>query len=99
MNGTKLVYFDKIFNEPNDSNDTSALAVLEIDDTSLKATLTYSPEAGMVEKRTAQRQAFGICKTGFLLSNNKRVGAGCELTIEAESKMADRLLQEGYKYK
>lgn len=96
----KLAYKDKIFEETSEKTDTSDVnAILEIDDANQKATLTYSPDAGLIDKRTAQRQAQGICKTGFMLANGQRVGVQCELVIAAEEKLPDRLLQEGYKYK
>ncbi|MHA2362743.1 MAG: hypothetical protein ACXAC7_02200 [Candidatus Hodarchaeales archaeon] len=96
----KLIFVNKLFKEvENPAEVDTASAVLEIDEETEKATLSYSKDAGIVDKRTAQRQAQSICKTGFLLSNSARVGAGTNLIVSVDEQLPDRLLQEGYKYK
>ena len=99
-NIVKLLYKDKIFVEPDSEQDTAgAIAVLEINESTGKAVLTFTPDAGLIDKRTSQRQAQSICKTGFTISNGKRVGVHCELTISSSEVISDRLLQAGYHYK
>ena len=96
----KLLYRDKIFTEPKDEKDTAgAIAVLELNESTQKAVLTYTPDVGLIDKRTSQRQAQSICKTGFQLESAKRVGSGCDLTISSGEVISDRLLQAGYNYK
>ena len=96
----KLLYKDKIFVEPKGPDDTAgAIAVLEINDSTKKAVLTYTPDAGLIDKRTSQRQAQSICKTGFQLESAKRIGTGCDLEVSSSEVISDRLLQAGYQYK
>ena len=90
-----LVYKEKEFVESK----TDGEAYLEIDDVNKKATLTFAPGASLITKRTAQRQARGICKTGLLLSNGHRVGEQCDLEVQSEGALDERLLQEGHKYR
>ncbi|MFX1513621.1 MAG: hypothetical protein ACFFCQ_13645 [Promethearchaeota archaeon] len=91
----KLIYKEKEFVDAKTEGD----AYLEIDDVNKKATLSFGPGASLITKRTATRQARGICKTGFLLTNGQRVGELCELEIESEGTLDERLLQEGHKYR
>ena len=96
----KLIYRDKIFAEPKNDEDTvGAIAVLDINPSTHVATLTYTPDAGLIDKRTSQRQAQSICKTGFQLESGKRVGTGCELQVSSAEVLSDRLLQASYHYK
>ena len=90
-----MIYKDKVFAEAiGESSTDSATAVLSIDEANGKAILTFAPGANLVERRTAQRQASSICKTGYLLSNGERVGGECKLDIAEEDQHPDRLLQE-----
>jgi hypothetical protein len=54
-------------------------AFLSIDEPELKTMLVYSREASLISKKTALRQANSICKSGYLLTNGRRIGAGCTL--------------------
>lgn len=94
----KLVYYDKLFHESS-GKDESAVAILEINESARTAKLSFLPDATLIAKRTAMRQANGICKTGFLLKNGQRIGTGSTLEVEEESSIDNRLLQEGHKYK
>jgi hypothetical protein len=73
-------------------------AVLILDETTQQGKLEYSPDAGLVLRRTARRQAESICKSGFLLTTGNRIGAGYNL-VDEEDKIDDRLLQIGHKYR
>lgn len=96
----KLIYRDKIFQEPENADDTAdVVAVLDINDDTKISVLTYTPDVGMIDKRTSQRQAQGICKTGFQLESGERIGVGSELQISSSEALSDRLLQPGYHYK
>ena len=99
-NVVKLLYKDKMCIEPEGDQDTAgAIAVLEVNESIGKSILTFTPDAGLIDKRTSQRQANSICKTGFLLEGGKRVGIGCELVVSSNEVISDRLLQAGYHYK
>ncbi|MFX0113197.1 MAG: hypothetical protein ACFFB3_01480 [Candidatus Hodarchaeota archaeon] len=74
-------------------------AYLDLDEQNQKAILTFTPEAGLVTKRMAQRQARGICATGFQLRNGARLGAGFTLDVQGEERIGEVLLQEGHKYR
>jgi len=92
----KLVYKDKTFQESSADGE----AFLDIDSDKGIAVLSFSPNATLITKRTAGRQARGICKTGFLLKNGLRVGINCRLDIvEDIDSVDDRLLQEGHHYR
>ena len=95
---TKLAFKDKLFIEA-ESSAVDAAAILSIDEDNGKATLTFTPAANLVDRRTAQRQAQSICKTGFLTQVGKRIGIDCKLDVSEVDSIADRLLQEGHRYK
>jgi hypothetical protein len=99
MTTTKLLYKDKIFVEPVKSETAGAIAVLELNDEAKKAVLTFTPETTLIDRRTSERQAKGICKSGFLLQGGKRVGMGCDLEVSSQDVITDRLLQSGHQYK
>jgi hypothetical protein len=91
----RLVFKDRSFSE---GREETGDAVLILDDSTQSGKLEYSPDAGLVLRRTARRQAESICKAGFLLATGKRIGAGFSLDDE-EEKIDDRLLQVGHKYR
>ncbi|OLS25937.1 MAG: hypothetical protein HeimC3_12110 [Candidatus Heimdallarchaeota archaeon LC_3] len=96
----KLVYKDKLFVETSNTETTGdTLATLSIDESNMVASLSFSNDANLIERRTAKRQANSILKTGFLLSDGKRVGKECKLQDPEEESIDDRLLQEGHKYR
>jgi hypothetical protein len=75
-----LVFKEGIFRESKGSikvGDYSSF--LSVDESEGKATLIYSRDASLIDKRTSLRQANSICKSGFLLGNARRIGMGCEL--------------------
>lgn len=55
------------------------IAFLTIDPVNNNAKLIFTAETSIVDKRTAERQATSICKTGFLMHDGRRVGMGCSL--------------------
>ena len=91
----RLVFKSNAFTE---GREESGEAVLNLDEVTQTGKLEYSPEIGLILRRTARRQAESICKSGFLLATGKRVGAGFTLQ-EEEDKIDERLLQEGHKYR
>ncbi|MFW9995756.1 MAG: hypothetical protein ACFFD4_27200 [Candidatus Odinarchaeota archaeon] len=92
----RLTYKDKNFIEGAAEGE----AYLDIDEEKGVATLSFAPSASLITKRTAGRQARGICKTGFQLKNGHRVGVNCNLQESGdEDSIDDRLLQEGHKYR
>ena len=73
-------------------------AVLILDEATESAKLEFSPGTGLILRRTARRQAESICKSGFLLSNGKRIGLGFKLESD-DDVIEDRLLQKGHDYR
>ena len=91
----RLVFKNRSFTE---GREEAGDAVLILDEATQSGKLEYSPDIGLVLRRTARRQAESICRSGFQLATGKRIGAGFTLT-EDEDKIDDRLLQEGHKYR
>ena len=91
----RLVFKNRTFSE---GREETGDAVLILEESTQSGKLEYSPDAGLVLRRTARRQAEGICKTGFLLATGKRLGAGFSL-VDEEDKIDERLLQIGHKYR
>ncbi len=91
----RLVFKNRKFTE---GREETGEAVLNLDEATQTATLEYSPDAGLIIRRTARRQAESICKSGFLLATGKRIGSGFTLQSD-EDKIDDRLLQQGHHYR
>ncbi len=91
----RLIFKERSFSE---GREEAGDAVLILDDATNTAKLEYSPDAGLIIRRTARRQADNIIRSGFLLANGKRVGTGFTL-LDEEEKIDERLLQEGHKYR
>lgn len=91
----RLIFKNRNFSE---GREETGDAVLILEETTLVGKLEYSPDAGLIIRRTARRQAESICKSGFLLINGKRIGMGFKLESD-EDRIEDRLLQKGYQYR
>jgi len=91
----RLIFKNRNFSE---GREEAGDAVLILEEATSTGKLEYSPDAGLVIRRTARRQAESICKSGFLLSNGKRLGMGFKLETD-EDRIEDRLLQKGYDYR
>jgi len=76
----------------------NVLATMNLDDTQSKATLNFSPDANLIVRRTASRQAESVVKSGFLLASGERVGIGYELEVIDADKLSEAHLREGHKY-
>ncbi|MHA1945076.1 MAG: hypothetical protein ACXAC6_05370 [Candidatus Hodarchaeales archaeon] len=90
----RLIFKDRNFSE---GREQTGDAVLILDEATSTGKLEYS-STSLILRRTARRQAESICKSGFLLSNGKRIGIGFKLESD-EDKIEDRLLQKGYDYR
>ena len=90
----RLIFKDRNFSE---GREQTGDAVLILDEATSTGKLEYS-STSLIIRRTARRQAESICKSGFLLSNGKRIGIGFKLESD-EEKIEDRLLQKGYDYR
>ncbi len=90
----RLIFKDRNFSE---GREQTGDAVLILDEATSTGKLEYS-STSLIICRTARRQAESICKSGFLLSNGKRIGLGFKLESD-EEKIEDRLLQKGYDYR
>ena len=86
-----LALKDRQFIETDNNDGNSAEAVLIIDEENKKMVLRFSEECGFVLRRTAERQAGGIQKSGFLSSNNHRVGIEYTLDIQGQNGVPERL--------
>ena len=91
----RLIFKNRTFSE---GREESGDAVLILDEATLTGKLEYSPDAGLIMRRTARRQAESICKSGFLLGSGKRIGLGFKLESEEDS-IAERLTQVGHEYR
>ena len=90
----RLIFKDRNFSE---GREQTGDAVLILDEATSTGKLEYS-STSLIIRRTARRQAESICKSGFLLSNGKRIGIGFKLESD-EEKIEDRLMQKGYDYR
>ena len=90
----RLIFKDRNFSE---GREQTGDAVLILDEATSTGKLEYS-STSLILRRTARRQAESICKSGFMLSNGKRIGLGFKLESD-EDKIEDRLLQKGYDYR
>ena len=90
----RLIFKDRNFSE---GREQTGDATLILDEATSTGKLEYSCTS-LIIRRTARRQAESICKSGFLLSNGKRIGLGFKLESD-EDKIEDRLLQKGYDYR
>lgn len=91
----RLIFKNRTFSE---GREESGDAVLILDEATQTGKLEYSPDVGLVMRRTARRQAESICKSGFLLGSGKRLGIGFKLESEEDS-IGDRLTQIGHEYR
>lgn len=85
------------FVEGNKSGE-NVLATLSLDDGQDQATLSFSPDANLIVRRTASRQAENVVKSGFLLESGERVGIDYELEVVEGDKLSEAHLREGHKY-
>ena len=76
----------------------NVLAVMEIDDSKQIAKLTFTPDASLITRRKASRQAESVVKSGFLLQSGERVGIGYSLDVVEGDKLSEAHLREGHKY-
>ncbi len=92
-----LSFVNKTFVEGKNSESKATLEIIP-DGKGGKATLTFSDDASLIERRTASRQAESICRSGFLLASGERIGIGTKLEVIDADKLSDAHLREGYKY-
>ncbi len=77
---TVLEYKDSQFYECSGAPTTEIS--LKIDDGQKKLILSVSNGASMIQKRSAERNARGISKTGFRANTGATLGRGYELVVE-----------------
>ncbi|MFX0135796.1 MAG: hypothetical protein ACFFDN_19290 [Candidatus Hodarchaeota archaeon] len=71
--------------------------ILILDESQQKWILDYSLEPNLIERKTAERQARSIAKSGFNIGGN-RVGIRYDLEIAEEQAVPEKLLREQHKY-
>ena len=76
----------------------NVLATLNLDESQQKATLSFTPDANLIVRRTASRQAESVVKSGYLMESGERVGIGYSLEVMEGDKLSDAHLREGHKY-
>lgn len=96
---TIVLYYNTQTSDFIESSKGDAEAVLELDMAQNRATLKFTATASLITRRTAERQARSICKTGFLMKNGARVGILFDMVVDTNTKLDDRLLQQGHQYR
>ncbi len=85
-----LAFKDRLFCEADETSDSDI--ILDIKEEANQIIMRVKNDCGFVIRRTAERQIRGIQKSGFLTSDNQRIGEGYELVIEGEGgDVPDRL--------
>ena len=78
-----------------EGNSAEGAITLLVDEAHKKLVLQVNPQAGFVERRTAERQARGITKIGFMLKNGMRIGQGFALEVAGDGgDVPERLHKE-----
>jgi len=72
--------------------------VLIMDGQERKWLLTWDPNASFIDRRTAERRARSIAKSGWPLPGGARLGMGFEFEIQGEKKIPERLLRDQHEY-
>jgi len=85
-----LLFRDKTFHETSDADGDEISLTFEA--SQKKVILKVPPDCSLIDRLTAQRQADGITRSGWLSKDGTRYGEGYELQIEGlGGKMPDRL--------
>ena len=71
---------------------------LIMDGVERKWLLVWDAKASFIDRRTAERRARSIAKSGWPLPNGARLGMAFELEIQGEKKVPDRLLRDQHQY-
>lgn len=71
---------------------------LIFDPKEMKWLLTWSSDAGFVQRKTAERQARSIANAGYSLESGGRAGQGFPLEIVGEESIPTRLLRDQHEY-
>jgi hypothetical protein len=77
-----LIFKDKLFVESKEPN--GDCIYLDFDETNQKIILTVPIGSSLINRLTAQRQANGISKTGWLSSSGARYGEGYDVVLEGD---------------
>ncbi|MHA2059445.1 MAG: hypothetical protein ACW976_01520 [Candidatus Ranarchaeia archaeon] len=77
-----LVFKNKLFVESKEANGDGIH--LDFDESNEKIILTVPIGSSLINRLTAQRQANGISKTGYLASSGARFGEGYDVVLEGE---------------
>lgn len=84
---------DSQFHETSRTSSDDTI-LLVIDEAQKKLVMSVPTNIGMIVRRAAERQARGIQKTGFLISDGGRYGRDHELEVLGEGgQLPDRLTQ------
>ncbi len=87
---TVLEYRDSQFYEC--SGEGSTEITLKIEDGPKKLVLRVAGSSSMIQKRSAERNARGISKTGFRTTSGGSIGRGYDLIVEGQGGgLPDRL--------
>jgi hypothetical protein len=76
------VFKNKLFVESKEPNGDSIH--LDFDENNEKIVLTVPIGSSLINRLTAQRQANGIAKTGWLSSSGTRYGEGYDVVLEGD---------------
>ena len=84
--GTIILFFiNSMFVESKYNVVGGEQALLELDIEKKIAMLSFMQDTNLIVKKTAERLAHNICKSGFLLESGERIGTGYILQIKAEN--------------
>ncbi|MHA1917259.1 MAG: hypothetical protein ACTSUV_02975 [Candidatus Ranarchaeia archaeon] len=89
---TKLVYKNKLFIENKDP-DVNEMYI-SFDESNKKIILNVPPNVSLIDKLTAERQANGMARTGFALSNGFSIGIGFSVQVEGNGGQIPNKLRE-----
>ena len=87
--GTDFLY---VRNKPDEG------IVLILDRQENKWLLAWEKESGFIDRRTAERLARSIAKSGWPLPGGGRVGMGFDLEMQGDKAVPERLLRDQHKY-
>ncbi len=94
-----LIFKDKSFIELTNRKSEKHDLILEINTELKEAVLTIPTKTSLIDRRTAQRQAESICKTGFLLKSGARIGQGSTLDIKSANDIDENLMRPANVYR
>ena len=95
----KLYFKDDKYIESIQKEIKGADAILEINDKTKEAILSFTRGSGLIAKRKAQREAENICRSGFVLNSRERVAKGYRLIVKSQDYQGEQIFRAGPAYR